>query len=126
MKTTTFNNGRPSLRASLVHSLDDRRDRYETTKDVWEMFQRIIDERKKRECDPTLELLRELTALSPGGRAPNQNDVESYVDERLAEMLGFYESVASWYEQVRKMPNQVLIQFVKMGGKIRNLLERSR
>ena len=45
----------------VVHVMGDRRDRYEAMKDVWEMFLLIVDERKKRECDPTLAALRELT-----------------------------------------------------------------
>jgi DNA-binding transcriptional regulator GbsR (MarR family) len=37
----------------VVHVLGDRRDHFESMKDVWEMFRVILDERKKRECDPT-------------------------------------------------------------------------
>ena len=46
----------------VVHVLGDRRDHFESMKDVWEMFRVILDERKKRETDPTLQLLRELNA----------------------------------------------------------------
>ena len=42
-----------------THALGDRRDHYESIKDVWEMFRIVLDERKKREMDPTLALLRE-------------------------------------------------------------------
>src|SRR5215831_7166412 len=44
----------------VVHVLGDRRDHFESLKDVWEMFEIILDERKKRECDPTLATLRKL------------------------------------------------------------------
>src|SRR6202453_4711475 len=43
----------------IVHVLGDRRDHFESMKDVWEMFRVILDQRKKRETDPTLALLRE-------------------------------------------------------------------
>src|SRR5689334_20079350 len=46
----------------VVHVLGDRRDHFESLKDVWEMFRIIMDERKKRECDPTLALLRDCVA----------------------------------------------------------------
>src|SRR3954462_4094986 len=46
----------------LAHVMGDRRDHFESMKDVWEMFRVIMDERKKRECDPTMHLLKELTA----------------------------------------------------------------
>src|SRR5919109_266169 len=33
----------------VVHLLGDRRDHFESLKDVWEMFRIIVEERKKRE-----------------------------------------------------------------------------
>src|SRR5678815_1824299 len=46
----------------LIHVLGDRRDHFESVKDVWEMFRIVLDERKKREIDPTLAMLRECRA----------------------------------------------------------------
>src|SRR5262245_49369024 len=46
----------------VVHVMGDRRDHFESMKDVWEMFRVILDERKKRESDPTLIMLRESVA----------------------------------------------------------------
>src|SRR3954463_11949546 len=36
----------------VAHVMGDRRDHFESMKDVWEMFRVITDERKKRETDP--------------------------------------------------------------------------
>lgn len=99
----------------VTHVLGDRRDHYESLKDVWEMFQIILDERKKREIDPTLSVLRALSTADAGG-----SDV--YAQERIADMLGFFESMTSWYVQMRQLPRGVLIKFVKMGSKIRKLV----
>ena len=54
----------------VTHLLGDRRDHFESLKDVWEMFRIIVDERKKREADPTLAMLREAVAEAkrPGAR----------------------------------------------------------
>jgi len=41
-----------------VHVLGDRRVHFESTKNVWELFRTIVDQRKRREIDPTLETLR--------------------------------------------------------------------
>src|ERR1043166_2009683 len=46
-----------------VHVLGERREHYESLKDVWEMFRIIVEQRKRREVDPTLQLLRQF----PGG-----------------------------------------------------------
>ncbi len=43
----------------VVHILGDRRDYFETMHDIWEMFRVILEERKRREFDPTLAVLRE-------------------------------------------------------------------
>src|SRR4051795_7973623 len=43
----------------VVHVLGDRRDHFESVKDVWELFRRVLDERKRREVDPTLTILRD-------------------------------------------------------------------
>src|SRR5574341_1104701 len=36
----------------LVHVMGDKRDHFESRRDVWEMFRLVLDERKKREIDP--------------------------------------------------------------------------
>ena len=100
-----------------THVMGDRRDHYESMKDVWEMIQIILDERKKREFDPTLTVLRELTAT-----AKKAGRKDAYTHERIAEMLGFFESIAAWYSQVRRLPTGSVIKFIRMGDKIRQLL----
>lgn len=101
----------------IVHVMGDRRDHFESMKDVWEMFQTILDERKRRECDPTLDLLREcLTEAQKGGKP------ETHTKQRLAEMVHFFETMMQWYGDIRSLPSGAVIKFVKMGGKIRKLL----
>lgn len=53
----------------VVHVMGDRRDHYESMKDVWELFRVVLDERKRREIDPTLALLRECVAESSQGKS---------------------------------------------------------
>jgi len=101
----------------VVHVMGDRRDHYECMKDVWEMFQIILDERKKRETDPTLAVLRDLTAKSKKSGAK-----DAYTHQRLSDMLGFFETMTAWYTQMRRMPTGSVIKFVKMGDKVRKLL----
>src|SRR6187397_1947791 len=74
----------------IAHVMGDRRDHFESMKDVWEMFRTILDERKKRETDPTLQLLRELNgeAKKGGGEGGSGGGgVDPHVRERLADML---------------------------------------
>src|SRR6185369_1990068 len=57
----------------LVHVLGDKTDRFEAMKDVWEMFRMVLDERKRREIDPTMALLQECMA-----EAAKEKDTDKY------------------------------------------------
>jgi len=100
----------------VVHQLGDRRDHFQTSKDVWEMFQIIVEGRKRREVDPTLAVLRELMAEPRGS-------LDDHARERLGELLAFFEMTTAWYEQVRQMPRTTLTRFIKLGGRVARLLE---
>ena len=102
----------------VVHVLGDRRDHFESMKDVWEMFRVILDERKKRETDPTLQMLRECVAAA---KAPGAKE-DPYVRERLGDMLGFFELMTNWYEQTRRMSTPAVLKFVKLGDKVAKML----
>src|ERR1700681_3294554 len=41
----------------VVHVMGDRRDHFESIKDVWEIFRIVSEERKRREIDPTLRAI---------------------------------------------------------------------
>lgn len=97
----------------IVHLLGDRRDHFESLKDVWELFRTIIDERKKRETDPVLTMLREAV-----GEAKKPGAADSYTRERLGDMLQFFELMTGWVEQTRKLPTTAIVKMVRAGDKI--------
>lgn len=105
----------------LVHVLDDKRDHFESLKDVWEMFRIVLDERKRREIDPTLSMLRECIA-----EADQQAEKDPYTKERLLALYNFFETTTAWYEQARRWPASALSGFVKLGDKALKLLKLSR
>src|SRR5947207_11801607 len=43
----------------LTHVLGDKRDHFESMKNAWDMFRIVLDERKRREIDPTMAMLDE-------------------------------------------------------------------
>jgi DNA-binding transcriptional regulator GbsR (MarR family) len=101
----------------LIHVLGDRRDHFESTKDVWEMFRVVLDERKKREIDPTITMLRQCVA-----EAEKDKETDEYTEQKLRELGEFFETTTAWYSQIRKWPTDALTKFVKGGDKIRKLL----
>lgn len=101
----------------LVPMLGERKDHFTTQSDVWEMLLVVLDERKKRELDPTTTVLRECVM-----EAKDAGPSEKHTHERLSELLGMVESLGGWYGQVRLLPRPMLIRFLKMGSKLRKLL----
>ena len=101
----------------IVHVMGDRRDHFESMKDVWEMFRVILDERKKREADPTLAMLRESVA-----DAKKSGASDPHTRDRLNDMLQFFELMTSWYEQTRRMPTGAVIKMCRLGDKVAKLL----
>ena len=101
----------------VVHVMGDRRDHYESLKDVWEMFRVILDERRRRESDPTLQLLRECMA-----ELDKPSNKDAHTRDRLAKMLELFEIMTHWYEQVRKLPTPVLTRVLKLPERVSKLL----
>ena len=50
----------------IVTRKGERKDYFEAELDVWEIFRRIVQERKRREIDPALELLEDCLDQSKG------------------------------------------------------------
>src|SRR6266436_2059359 len=92
----------------LVHVLGDKRDHFESMKDVWEMFRVVLDERKKREIDPTMRMLHECIV-----EAEKDKDTDEYTEQKLRDLAGFFEATTAWYVQIRQWPTSVLTKFLK-------------
>lgn len=74
-----------------VHKPGDRRDHFESQRDVWEMFATVAAQRKRREIDPMLSTLRrckeQLAAESIGAAAAGESVREPA--RRINELLKF-------------------------------------
>ncbi|MES2055770.1 MAG: MarR family transcriptional regulator [Pseudomonadota bacterium] len=96
-----------------VHVEGDRRDHFTAETDLWEMLMRIAAERKRREIDPTIALMGQLSErLKADGKAPD------HVRERITRMHEFLSTLGTWYEQVRVLPKPTLVTLMKLGGKV--------
>ena len=99
----------------VVHVLGDRRDHFESMKDVWEMFRIILAERKRREIDPTLRVLQECVAELERGSA------DAYTRQRLLDMLEFLGTMNGLYEEVRRISPGAMRSLAKLRGGLRKL-----
>ena len=96
-----------------THVKGDRRDHFLAETDPWELLLKIAAERKRREIDPTIALLGELTEKLEG-----RKDVPEHVRQRIARMHQFIGTLTDWYEDVRRIPKPTLIALMKLGARV--------
>ncbi|SEF44006.1 DNA-binding transcriptional regulator GbsR, MarR family [Methylobacterium sp. 190mf] len=101
----------------LQHRPGDRRDYFTTPEDIWQIVRTLVEERKKREVDPTLTLLRELLMQEPA------TEEERHAQARLREMHDLFELFAGWYADVRRLDTERLVQLLTLGSKVQKVLE---
>ncbi|WP_428387044.1 GbsR/MarR family transcriptional regulator [Mucisphaera sp.] len=97
----------------VVHVMGDRRDHFIAVQDVWAMCLAIMDERKKRELDPTLAALRDCVEEARiAGRE------SSHTQDQLESLLGMVESMNDWYTRLRKLPLQGVRRMFQVGDQV--------
>jgi DNA-binding transcriptional regulator GbsR (MarR family) len=97
----------------VVHVFGDRREHFETLRDVWEMFLVILRERKRRELDPTLAALRECAAEAKAGKADTGHTVA-----RLGELAEFLELTGAWAERSQALSPAAARRLLSVGDKV--------
>lgn len=84
-----------------VHQLGDRKDYFVSETDVWAMFETIAQQRKRREVEPILEVIRrchEMVAASDKVKPIDDDEEAAVYRERLENMLEFLETMSSLFE----------------------------
>ena len=100
----------------ITHMMGDRRDYYETSLDIWALFNTVINERKKREFDPTVTFLKEFLEKNTF----NNNELEA--KKRVQEMLNLMQTLSIWGDEMLKLKPETLTKIMKYGAKIKVLL----
>ena len=101
----------------VVHVLGDRRDHFETLKDVWEMFAVMMDERRRREFDPTRKVLQ--ACIEEMARTGSE---EPATREAISQMLDFFEVMTAFHDQMRCIPASQMKQLVHSAKKLQQVL----
>ncbi|MBW3559143.1 MAG: GbsR/MarR family transcriptional regulator [Proteobacteria bacterium] len=99
------------------HLPGDRRDYFSTPEDVWEILRILAEERRRREVDPTLTMLRDVLMETP------VSPEEQHAQSRMSELLHQIELLTAWADDVQRLPNEELLQLLKMGAAVSRLLE---
>jgi DNA-binding transcriptional regulator GbsR (MarR family) len=104
--------------ASRVHIKGERREFYTTEKDVWNLFRIIARERKKREVDPTIEVLRESVARL--NRMPDSEG--QYEREQLKSLLDFFETGVEVYRDLEMQSPGSILKLLGKTLRLRHLI----
>jgi DNA-binding transcriptional regulator GbsR (MarR family) len=101
----------------LRHLPGDRREYFEAPADVWEIFRVLAEERRRREIEPTLSMLRMALLESPG------NDAERHAQQRMREMYELIDRLMTWFDDVQKLAPETAMQLMGMGATVTRVLE---
>lgn len=100
----------------VTHELGDRRDYFETSGDVWELFRTLVRERREREFEPTARMLSELTKEPAFAREPPD------VRERVRDTLRLMEVLGTWSEEMMRLSPATLERVLKLGASVQKFV----
>jgi DNA-binding transcriptional regulator GbsR (MarR family) len=101
----------------LQHRTGDRKEYYSTPDDVWAIFRTLAAEKRKREIDPTLSMLRETLMEAPAGAA------QSHALQRIRAMHDLIEMTSRWFDDVQRLDTRTLTQLMRLGSRVQRVLE---
>ena len=107
--------------ARVTHKMGDRRDHFQTSHDVWELFMTVVEQRVAREIEPTLAVLKRCAAEAHAQRA-----AEPEIAARIRSMTEFLQETHDWYSEMRKLPTATLRSILRVGAGITRFLPASR
>jgi len=99
------------------HLPDDRRDYFEAPDDIWQIVRTLAEERRKREVDPTLSLLRDVLMDKPGSSA------EQHAQDKMRQMHDMIELLTGWADDVQRLDNNSLMRLLSLGAGVSKLLD---
>ena len=100
----------------VIHVMGDRSDHFEAIQDITQLFRVIADERKRRELDPTVAMLREEAAKDDG-------NTPAHVRQKLKATLSFLELLTKWYEDMKGLPHPMFLAVLKLGARVQRFLK---
>ena len=101
----------------LRHQSGDRREYFEAPSDAWEIFRTLAEERRRREIEPTLSMLRNALLETPA------SEEDRIAQQRMKGMHDLIELMTTWFDDIQRMDERTLVQLMKLGAKVQRLLE---
>jgi DNA-binding transcriptional regulator GbsR (MarR family) len=105
---------------NLVHvtqTLGDRRDFFLAQHDPWEVVRVIVEGRKRRELDPTINFLKDCVK-----ELESSSETPSHVKQQITGQLEFMETMMDWYDSIKGLPRKTLLKMMRMGQRIAKVI----
>ncbi len=101
----------------LKHLPGDRREYFEAPGDVWEIFRVLAEERRRREIEPTLSMLRMAMLEEPTSEA------DRHAQARMRQMHELIDRLMTWFDDVQRLAPETAMQLMGMGATVTKVLE---
>ncbi|MDP7593190.1 MAG: transcriptional regulator [Litorilituus sp.] len=101
----------------INHKPKDRKEYYSPAGSIWELAMRVFEERRKREVDPTLSLLRHNLLDEPA------NPQEQYAQSKMYEMHELLETITHWAGELQSMNPEKLNTLMKLGSGVSKVID---
>ena len=99
------------------HLPGDRREYFSALDDVWQIVRTLAEERRRREVDPTLTLLRDILLDEP------VTPEERHAQTKMREMHDIIELLTGWADDVQKLDNSSLTRLLALGAGVSRILD---
>ncbi|QIL90079.1 MarR family transcriptional regulator [Microbulbifer sp. SH-1] len=101
----------------LHHQPGDRKDYFTAAGSIWDLARTVFEERRKRELDPTLTLLRQLLLTDP------RDEQEAQAQEKIQEVYSLLEMLDQFANTLSKLDHKDLHKLMKLGSGLNKLLD---
>ena len=99
------------------HFPGDRKEYYTAEGSIWDLATKILEERRKREIDPTLSILRDLLMDAPG------SSEDEYAQGKMQEMHDLLELTSNWSADLQRIHPDQLKTLMKLGSGVGKVLD---
>ena len=101
----------------VIHIPGDRKEYYAPNGSIWNLANKVFEERRKREIDPTLTLLRDSII------EPAESNEEAYAQEQMQQIHDLLETVTKWSAELQRLSPEQLQTLMKLGSSVSKVID---
>ncbi len=103
--------------AKVMHRQGDRKEYYYPAGDIMALAIKVFEQRRKREVDPTLSVVRDILMEQPA------TPQDEYAQAKVREVHDLLESLSKWADDLQQLNPDSLQTLMKLGTRMGKVLE---